>query len=143
MRYQDIMRNRGYRDRQSRQFAQACLRPEVPEKCPEYLLNFEGTNVIIMDHAWKKIHNRMDFSNREGMGEYFTRIAAGLKGFTWKEYNQEVFVYSRSHRRGCIVAHRRDFRRPDDKSLAYVIVTVYPLGSSKPLKAGTEVIYAY
>ena len=156
MRYQDIMRNRGYRDRQSRQFSQACNRKEdgttantnVPflHTRPsavkfEILMEYQGKKVIITDHAREQNRKRNDFVDIESMKDYFMRVVDGLVEYDWKEYNQEVFVYSKSYRRGCIVAYRREFKHPDDPRMHYAIVTVYPLGSSAPMKPDTEVIY--
>ena len=141
MRYQDIMRNRGYRDRQSRQFVQACAKPEEPKF--EILMEYRGRKIIITDHAREQNRKRNDFASIESMKSYFMRVADGLVEYNFKEYNQEVFVYSKSYKRGCIVAYRREFKNPDDHRMHYAIVTVYPLGSSKPMKPDTEVIYVH
>lgn len=130
--------NTAYRARQSRQFAQACARPK-PVKF-EILMEHKGTKVILTDHARQQARKRHGLPI-EQMKKFFILAHDALQDFKWVEYNQEVFVYSRSHQRGCIIAARRDFKNQQDRRLGYVVVTVYPYGISRPAHPDTEVIY--
>lgn len=129
--------NSSFRARQSRQFSQACTKPEVKF---EYLMEHEGTKYILTDHARAQAVKRHGMPI-EQMKSFFIKAHKGLSAFTWTEYNQEVFVYSRSYQRGCIVAARRDYKNQSNQRLGYVIVTVYPYGISKPAHPDTEIIY--
>jgi hypothetical protein len=75
------------------------------------------------------------------MKDYFIRVVDGLSDFDWKEYNQEVFVYSTHYQRGAVIAYRRDIRNQDSREMCLIVMTIYPYGKATPAHKDTEVIY--
>ena len=111
--------------------------PAVPNKANEYLLRHNGVSVIMSTHARLQGFKRYNMST-DNMVEYFTRVANGLEGYNWKYDDQEIFVYSRFWQRGCILTGRRDYRTSER---CLVVVTLYPYGKNRPIKAATETVY--
>jgi hypothetical protein len=77
----------------------------------------------------------------ERMKDFFIRVIDGLANFTWKEYNQEIFVYSSFYQRGAIVAYRRDFKNQASREMCLAVITIYPYGKSTPAHKDTEIVY--
>jgi hypothetical protein len=153
--------NTRHRDRQSKQFVQACNtglgKPkavtgrvtssksnavEVNKPKFEYLIKHKGVKVILTDHCRTRAAQRHGMPI-ETMKDFFIRVIDGIwcQGFKFKEYNQEVFVYSAHYQRGAIVAYRRDFKNQASREMCLAVVTIYPYGKSTPAHKDTEVIY--
>jgi hypothetical protein len=105
----------------------------------EYILEHCGTKVIMTDHARKQIRNRHDMLPVQ-LSNYFIQIVEGLVDFDWKYDDQEIFVYSGQYQRGVVLTGRRDFKSAS-RDRVYVILTMYPFGSSRPMKSSTEIVY--
>jgi hypothetical protein len=131
-----MLRNSSFRDRQSRQFDQACAKPVKFE----YLMEYKGIKIILTDHVRDRARQRHGMPV-EQMKVYFQHVIDGLVDFPWVEYNQEIFVYSRAFNRGMIIARRRDFKNQGNRDMAYVAVTMYPFGRGYPAQKDTEVVY--
>ena len=145
------MINHKYRGRVHRQISSACNRPadragvqNVPAAVVnrpagikfEYLTCIGGLKVIMTDHAKQQASKRHGMK-LEQMKDWFEYTADVTASIPVAYYNEEVFVYSIKHQRGMILAYRRD-NRSDSRNVCLVVVTVYPYGSSKPMKPGTR-----
>lgn len=132
------MLNHKYRHRLDNQFNAACgNKPAVLPKV-EYLGRLSnGMQAILTDHAKEAARKRhsMSATDVQTWVESVEHVIAGIK---IDHYNQEVFVYSKKHQRGCILAFRRDFKARD-RGLAVAIITVYPYGKDIPMQADTPI----
>jgi hypothetical protein len=130
---------RAFRERQSAMYARAINRD--PEPKLEYLTIYKGRSVIVTDHVKDRANERHGMPISQ-MKVYFHTIIDGLDDHNFKpvEYNQEIFVYSKTYQRGCIVAFRRDFKS-NSQDLIMAVVTMYPYGKSTPAHPDTEVYY--
>jgi hypothetical protein len=118
---------------------QALLTSPKPIKF-EYLIKHKGVKVILTDHCRTRALKRHGMPI-ERMKAFFIEVIDGLADFTWKEYNQEIFVYSRHFQRGAVVAYRRDFKNQASRDMCLAVITIYPYGKSTPAHPDTEVIY--
>lgn len=107
----------------------------------EYMLEHKGWKVILTDHARQQAVKRHGMPI-EQMRRFFVGAIDGIieADFQVQEYNQEVFIYSRSFCRGMIVAFRRDYKNPNNKNLALAVVTVYPYGAQSPAHKDTQTV---
>ena len=106
----------------------------------ESFVSRAGVPVILTDHACDRVVNKKRGAmTDQQLNNLLEEVAAYVKvqAFEPTYYNEEVFFYSRHFQRGCIVAFRRDFKGRH-KGTCLVLITVYPYGKSRPLKAGTE-----
>jgi hypothetical protein len=131
-----MLRNSSFRDRQSRQFDQACAKPVKFE----YLMEYKGIKIILTDHVRDRARQRHGMPV-EQMKVYFQHVIDGLVDFPWVEENQEIFVYSRAFQRGVVIARRRDYKNQGNRDMAYVGITLYPYGRAYPAQKDTEVVY--
>ena len=152
--------NTRFRDRQSRQLSQACLKPGVPAALlsgperlainnrpgprpikakVEYLMEYKGVKIILTDHVRDRARQRHGMLVDQ-MKIYFQHVINGLVDFPWEYDDQEIFVYSRAFQRGVILTNRRDWKS-SGQSKCYVIVTMYPYGKGRPVKSGTRVVH--
>jgi len=106
----------------------------------EYMLEYRRTKVILTDHARTQASHRHGMPI-ESMKKWFMGAIDALEvcSYTPDYYNQEVFMYSKTMKRGMIVAFRRDFKN-DNGLLCLVVVTVYPYGKDTPMQADTDII---
>jgi hypothetical protein len=130
-----------YRQKQSGLFNKACG-TSAPAAKLEYLLEYKGRKVIVTDHVKDRARQRHGMPIDQ-MKVYFQHMIDGIDetNYAPTEYNEEVFVYVRAFKRGCVVAFRRDFKDQSNRDLIMAVVTMYPYGTSKPAHPDTEVIY--
>jgi hypothetical protein len=121
-------------------FAKACGSKAEPKF--EYLMEYKGIKVVLTDHVRQRSRERHGMPI-EQMKTYFQHVINGIDdvGFVPSEYNQEVFIYSKTFQRGMIIAFRRDYKNQSNRRIALVAVTVYPYGRALPAHPDTEVIY--
>jgi hypothetical protein len=108
----------------------------------EYVHRSNGRVVIDTKHAFSRAIQRGTVSKVHA-SRFLEDMVVGClanKDFMAAPDNTEWFVFNRQLQQGIVVAFRRDYRSRD-RVRAFVIVTAYPYGVSRPAQSDTKTIY--
>jgi len=106
----------------------------------EYLMECDGLRVVQTNHSFDRALERgWDESNLKmfiaDIGYYISTNRDQIQAFG---YNEEIFYWDGYFNCGAIATVRRNYKNKREFIIA--IITVYPVGSPRPLHPGTRKI---
>lgn len=109
-------------------------------KHTEYLASVDGHKVIGTAHSYRRLLQRnVDGSKVQAFYTDMVNKCLNDQRFMAAPDNTEWFIYSRRLQLGLMVAYRRDYKSTDD-ARSFIIMTVYPPKSRRPLQPDTPTI---